>query len=323
MRDAAFSATSLARLGSYDEAFSYLDWVLRVLDQRVEPDRFSPVYNVAGHHLPPEAEIAELPGYGSSRPVRIGNAAGDQFQSDIFGPILDLMAVLVTSGQNLSAEHWRLTEASVLAVSRRWNEPDHGIWQTRTGPRHHVYTKVMCWVAVDRAIEIAKGFVDQPPQAWFDLRNEIAEDVLEKGWKPSIDSFSASYDNEDLDASVLAIGLYGLIPTEDPRYISTVTTIAKRLRNGPTVYRYLADDGLPGKEGGIHMMTAWLVKALGLTGSADKARELFSQLCELTGATGLLSDQYDPSNERSLGNVPQAISHAGLIDGAVFLSQLD
>ena len=322
LRDAALTAASLVRLGSNGEAMSYLDWVLRILETGKEPERLSPLYNVTGHHLPPEAEIAELPGYGSSRPVRIGNAADGQVQLDVFGPIVDLVYVLLRSGEELSTEHWRLVEAMVLAVSRRWKEPDHGIWEIRKPARHHVYTKVMCWVTVDRAIAIAREFLDREPKAWITLREEIADDVLSNGWKTELNSFSAAYDGVDLDASVLAIGMWGLVDPKDPRFVSTVEAVAKGLQDGPTVYRYLDDDGLPGKEGGFHLMTTWLIESLALIGRTADANNLFREFCDLTGATGLLSEEYDPESGQALGNLPQAYSHLGLINNAILLEQL-
>lgn len=319
LRDAAWAAATLVRLGSRAEAMAYLDWVVGLLENRADPERLAPLYNVAGHHLPPEAEINSLPGYGGSRPVRVGNAAEGQVQLDIFGPVVDLVHLLSAEGEALSAEHWRLVESMVLAVSRRWQDPDHGIWEIRKPPRHHVYSKVMCWLAVDRAITIAEQFLDREPAAWVELRDQIAAEVLEKGWKPALGSFSAAYDGDDLDASVLAVGLSGLLPPGDERFRSTVAIVERELRTGPTVHRYNDDDGLPGRGAGHNLMTSWLVNALALTGRREDAEFLFKELCELGGPTGLLAEQYDPESGRALGNVPMAWSHLGLIDSALIL----
>jgi trehalose 6-phosphate phosphatase len=297
----------------------FLDWVLRILETRTDPERLAPLYNVTGRHLAPEAEINDLPGYGGSRPVRVGNAADGQVQLDVFGPVVDLAHVLMERGEALSTEHWRLVESMVLGVSRRWHEPDHGIWEIRKAPRHHVYSKLMCWVTVDRAIAIAEEFLDREPAAWVTLRDTIAADVLERGWKPRIGAFSAAYDGDDLDASVLALGLWGLVPADDERFVTTVATLERELRHGPTVHRYLGDDGLPGREGGFHLMTSWLIDAMTLTGRRGDAEALFDELCELTGPTGLLTEQYDPEQKRALGNLPQAYSHLGLIGNALTL----
>lgn len=320
LRDAALSATALAHINAHAEGMAYLDWVLNILETRSDPERLVPLYNVTGRHLPPEAEIAELPGYGGSRPVRVGNAADGQVQLDVFGPIVDLVHVLLSRGEALSTEHWKLVEAMVLAVSRRWQEPDHGIWEIRKQPRHHVYSKVMCWVTVDRAIAIADQFLDREPEAWVTLRDDIASDILANGWNADRGSFTAAYDGDDLDASALAVGMWGLIDPKDERFASTVAAVERELRDGPTVYRYLEDDGLPGREGGFNMMTSWLIDSLALIGREDDALELFNELVGLVGKTGMMVEEYDPKSERGLGNLPQAYSHLGLINNARILS---
>ena len=320
LRDAALSAAALVRLGSDDEAMAFLDWVLRILEQRDDPERLHPLYLVTGRHLPPEAEIAELAGYAGSRPVRVGNAAERQVQLDVFGPIVDLVARLVDAGAPLSSQHWRLVEAMVRAVERRWHEPDNGIWEIRKPPRHHVHSKVMCWLTVDRAIAVADHFTDPDQHEWRALRDAIAADVLEHGWKDDVGAFTAAYDGTDLDASVLVVGVSGLPPHDDGRFLATVDAVERELRDGPTVYRYRADDGLPGAEGGFHLMTSWLIDALHLVGRNDDARALFDGLVALAGPTGLLSEEYDPGADRSLGNHPQAYSHLGLINNALTLA---
>jgi trehalose-phosphatase len=320
LRDAALSAAALVRLGSHGEAMGFLDWVLRVLDQRSdEPSRLHPLYLVTGRHLPPEADIAELPGYAGSRPVRVGNAAERQVQLDVFGPIVDLIALLGEVGAPLSSEHWRLVQAMVDAVEQRWNEPDHGIWEARRPPRHHVYSKTMCWVTVDRALRVAGEFVDHDHAGWRDLRGRIADDLLSRGWKDEVGSFTAAYDGTDLDASSLAVGLWGLLEPGDARFTGTVAGVEESLRQGPTVFRYHYDDGLPGQEGGFHLMTSWLIDAYLLIGRPEDARTLFGHLVNRVGGTGLLSEEWDPATGRALGNHPQAYSHLGLINNALNL----
>lgn len=319
LRHASLSASALARLGSAGEGMALLDWLLRLLATRTDPERLAPLYNVNGRHLPPEAEIAELPGYGGSRPVRVGNAADGQIQLDVFGPIVDLVHTLLQRGAALSAEHWRLVESMVLAVSRKWTQADHGIWEIRRPPRHHVYSKVMCWQAVDRAIAIADQFLDREPTSWLHLRDQIADDVLTQGWKPGRGSFGAAYDGDDLDASALAVGLSGLLDPTDERFVSTVNTIERELCRDGIVYRYLADDGLPGREGGYHLVTSWLIDSLALIDRHDDALALFDQLCRRAGSTGILTEQYDPEAGRALGNLPQAYSHLALINNALNL----
>ena len=275
---------------------AYLDWVLGILEHRDDPERLHPLYLVTGRHLPPEADIAELAGYAGSRPVRVGNAAERQVQLDVFGPIVDLIWLLATEGAPLSGQHWQLVQAMVGAVEKRWQEPDHGIWEVRRSPRHHVHSKVMCWVTVDRALRVADDFVDGDHRDWELLRDQIRDDVLERGWKDDVGAFTAAYDGTDIDASVLAVGLYGLVDPGDDRFLRTVDAVERELREGSTVFRYRGDDGLPGTEGGFHLMTSWLVDAYLATGREADARELFGGLAAAAGQTGLLSEEIDPDH---------------------------
>lgn len=319
LRDASMAAATLVDLGSPAEAIAFLDWVLRLLQTRTEPEQLAPLYNVTGRHLPPEAEIAELPGYGGSRPVRVGNAADRQVQLDGYGAVVDLVHRLDRAGHPVTVDHWHLVESMVLAVARRWREPDQGIWQTRIQPRHHIHSKVMCWVAVDRAIALADRFLDREPSTWIDLRDQIAADTIAYGWNGAVGAFTSAYDSSDLDASALVIGLSGLLSPDDDRYRATVAAVEHQLRSGPTVLRYRGDDGLPGREGGHRLATSWLVDALCVTGRHRAAGEVFEGLCRLVGHTGLLSEEYDAETGRSLGNLPHTQAHVGLITNALAL----
>ena len=321
LRDAAMAATALARLGSTGVGTRFIDWLLGILDRDDAPEWFRPVYTVTGGHLSVEAEIRELPGYRGSRPVRVGNAAAQQLQLDIFGPIMELVALLAESGAAISTEHWRLTEAIVNAVGQRWHEPDHGIWEIRRPRQHYVHSKVMCWMAVDRALRIALAFSARQPAEWLSLREEIAHDVLEHGWSRAAGAFTATYDDTALDAAALQVGPSGLIPGSDPRFVSTVEAVERTLRRGPTVYRYLYDDGLPGREGGFHLCTSWLIEALVLVGRVGHARDLLDQFSALFGPTGLAPEMYCPRTRQSLGNHPQAYSHIGLINAALAVAR--
>ncbi len=319
LRDGAMAATSLVRLGSVEEAMRFLDWVIAVVQNCASPERLHPLYTVSGSELGTEAEIGDLGGYRCSRPVRVGNAAAQQVQLDVFGPIVALVAELSEQDAPLSTEHWRLVEAMVLAVQRRWSEPDHGIWEIRKARRHHVHTKVMSWMTVDRAIRIATRFLGREMPEWQRLLDEIRFDVLEHGYKPGINAFTAAYDGQDLDAAALTIGLTGLVAPDDPRFIGTVEAVERVLRDGPTVYRYLADDGLPGHEGGFYLCAGWLIESYLLIGRLDDARSLFEAMCDLAGPTGLMSEEYLPAGGLALGNSPQAYSHLAVIDAAVAL----
>ncbi|MCB9855737.1 MAG: trehalose-phosphatase [Phycisphaerales bacterium] len=321
LRDAAMSAATLVKLGSTTEAMEYLDWLLGIVDRSESPERLSPLYGVAGETLGIEADVGELSGYCGSRPVRVGNSAARQIQLDVFGPNVELVALLSERDAPLSSDHWRLVEAMVRAVEKRWHEPDHGIWEIRKPRRHHVHSKVMCWMTVDRAIHVANRFLDRDREDWRILRDQIAADVLQNGYKANVRAFTAAYDGEDLDASALAVGISGLLPPDDERFAGTVEAVEKALSEGPTVYRYRADDGLPGVEGGFFICASWLIDAYILLGEREKANDLFSVMLDLVGPTWSLSEQYDPPSGRALGNVPQAYSYIGLIENALRLSE--
>lgn len=320
-RDASLAASALVRLGNTGIALKLLDWLAGVVERCESPDRLHPVYTVAGTHLGPEGEIGELPGYADSRPVRIGNAAANQVQLDVFGPIVELVAMLAENDAPITPEHGRLVESMVQAVALRWQEPDHGIWEIRGPKRHHVHTKAMCWHAVDRAITVAEKGMGKSRTDWERLREAIAQDVLANGWDPHVGAFTAAYGEDDLDASALAIGLTGLIDPRDERFVRTVEAIEKSLRNGPTVYRYTCDDGLAGEEGGWFLCTAWLIESMALCGRLADARALFDQMCACAGSTGLLAEEFDPPTGLSLGNFPQAYSHLGVINAALALEK--
>jgi trehalose 6-phosphate phosphatase len=320
LRDAAMSATALVKLGSFGEAMAFLDWMLGVIDRAAAPDRLMPLYTVTGHEVGAEAEISELAGYAGSRPVRVGNAARGQVQLDVFGPITELVWQLLVAEAPLSSEHWRLVDATVRAVAARWPEPDHGIWEIRRPRRHHVHSKVMCWLTVDRGIRISERFLDRRRPEWEGLRDAVAADILTQGWDEAAGTFTAAYGATDLDAATLWVGLSGLLPGTDPRFLGTLAAIERGLRDGPTVYRYLADDGLPGREGGFFLCTSWLVEALVRAGRRDDAEALFEAMVERAGPEGLLPEQFDPVLGRTLGNHPQAYSHIGLIENALALS---
>jgi trehalose-phosphatase len=322
LRDAAMSAQSLVSLGSGVEAEELLAWTSRIVTGTAgHPERLHPLYTVEGFELGAEAVIETLPGYAGSRPVRVGNAANRQVQLDVFGPIADLIAHYTELRGELDESHVQLMNDMVEAVSRRWHEPDHGIWEARIAPRHHIYSKVMGWLTVDRALRLGEqhGMPVQPE--WAGLRDEIAQDVLTRGWNEDAGAYTVAYDHSEIDASSLWIGLSGLLADDDPRFLATVLAVEAELRSGPIVYRYRWDDGLPGREGGFHICSAWLVEAYLRTGRRADAEELFGQLMDCAGPTGLLPEQYDPMTERGLGNHPQAYSHLGLINCALLLDR--
>lgn len=323
LRDAAMTAEALLELGSANEAMQYLDWVLTVLDRSPSAECLRPLYTVTGHELGSEGEIAELSGYAGSRPVRVGNGAAQQVQLDVFGPIVDLVWGLIVRDSPVSTEHWRLVEQMAQAVEARWEEPDHGIWEIRKPRRHHVHSKVMCWMTADRTARIAPHFDESQAPRWQALADRIAAEILHRGYNEQRGAFTAAYDSDDLDAAALFVGLAGLIPGDDPRFQSTVRAIESELRDGPAVYRYRTDDGLPGEEGGLHICASWLVESYLLAGRRDDAEELFNAYASLAGPTGLLSEEYSPPLGLALGNHPQAYSHLGLVRNAVRLARTD
>ncbi|SEF29487.1 trehalose-phosphatase [Amycolatopsis pretoriensis] len=320
IRDAAMTVRELVHLGSIEEAEGYLRWLHGVLATLAGPERLHPLYTLAGSVIGAEAVIESLPGYAGSRPVRVGNLANHQVQLDVFGPVVELVGTLAAARSDLRDEDWQLVRAMAEAVTRRWNEPDHGIWEERHVPRHRVYSRVMCWVTIDRAIKLGEQYGREIPGNWQGLREEIKHDVLTHGWNDEVQAFTTAYDGTDLDAASLFVGLTGLIDPADERFQQTVTAIEAELRSGSTVYRYRRDDGLPGGEGGFHICAAWLIEAYLLTGRRTEAQELFDQIVAAAGPTGLLPEQYDPIAERSLGNHPQAYSHIGLIRCANLLA---
>lgn len=317
-RDAALSASALVRLGATGPALKYLDWVLGIVENCEPGSMISPVYTVTGGHLGSEGEIAELAGYRGSRPVRVGNAAAQQVQLDVFGPIAELLALLAERGAALSSEHWRLVERMVAAVERRWMLPDHGIWEVRRPRQHHVHSKVMCWQTVDRSLRVA-AYLGQRRPAWTELAGQIAADILARGWNREVGAFCATYDDQEADAAALCVGLSGLLPPTEERVTATIDFVQRGLQAGPTLYRYRYDDGLPGIEGGFLLCSAWLIEACAAAGRVEQARRLLDDYVALAGPTGLFAEEYDPAARIALGNFPQAYSHLGLINAALAL----
>jgi trehalose-phosphatase len=318
-RDAAIAATALLKIGGLEEAVDLLDWLLGVFERALAPDRINPLYTVTGAEIPIEGEIGDLPGYGGSRPVRVGNAAARQVQLDVFGPIAELLYELARRDASITPQHWFVAESVVAAVRARWDNADHGIWEIRGRPRRHVHSKVMCWLTIDRTIKSAHLLRDDPNPEWETLRQRIAEDVLEHGWNERVGAFTGAYGMDEVDAASLWVGLSGLLDPNDERFHRTIAAVERELLRDGAVYRYKYDDGLPGFEGAFHLCTCWLILSYHLVGRRHDAMALFERYLAFAGPTGLLSEEYGVNSGLALGNHPQAYSHAGLIECALAL----
>lgn len=321
-RDGAMAAAALVRLGNTGIAMRFLDFLASIVANLPSPDRLRPIYDVVGHDLGSEAEISDLTGYAQSRPVRIGNAAAAQVQLDVFGPIVDLAALVAERGAPVTPEVWRLVESMVRAVSMRWREPDQGVWEIRAPARHHVHSKIMCYHAVDRALVVADLALGHSRPEWAALRDEIARDVLDHAWSDELQAYTGFYAGRTLDAAVLLMAGTSLVALAPERFAKTVDAINNTLRGGPVVRRYLEEDGLPGEEGGMIICACWLVEALARVGRVRDARELLDQIVAVVPHSGLLSEQIEPETHAALGNTPQAYSHLGLINAVLCLESV-
>ena len=284
------------------------------------------MYGIAGERRLPEWEVPWLPGYENSRPVRIGNAAVAQLQLDVYGEIMDAMHLARHVGIRPGANSWHLQRHLVDFVEKHWSEPDEGIWEIRGPRRHFTHSKVMAWVAVDRAVRAVEEFnLEGDLDRWRALRQKIFDDVCANGFHAGRGCFTQSYGSDQLDASLLMIPLVGFLPATDPRVVATVQAIRRELMFGGLVYRYhptesVSVDGLPPGEGAFLPCSFWLVDCLYLMGQHDDARALFNKLLSLQTPLGLIAEEYDPKYKRLVGNFPQAFSHVGLVNSAQNLS---
>ncbi len=318
LRDTAFTLLILMQAGYVEEAVEWRKWLLRAIAGA--PAQIQTIYGICGERQLVEWEADWLPGYESSKPVRIGNAAVNQFQLDVFG---EVAAALSRTPQ--AEDEIRLSASSVQAalidhLCQVWPNPDEGIWETRGGPEHFTHSKVMAWVALDRAIKHHEQYDGKGDvKRWKKNRDMIHREVCRKGFDKKLNSFVQSYGSKQLDASCLRIGLVGFLPPDDPRFVGTVEAIEKRLMKGGFVERYdtkKTDDGLSGSEGAFLACSFWMVTSLWLIGRKDDARVMFDRLLALRNDVGLLSEEYDPVAKRMVGNFPQALSHIALLQSA-------
>jgi GH15 family glucan-1,4-alpha-glucosidase len=289
------------------------------------------MYGIRGERDLTEHELPHLSGYENSRPIRIGNGAAEQKQLDVFGEVLDCIHLYRRQGgferydERLEGPLWEMMRTLVEHVCAHWHEPDSGIWEVRGGLRHFVYSKVMCWVALDRGIKAAEQLhLDADLPRWHYVRDQIRADILIHGYNTSIGAFTQSYNDTTLDASNLLLPLVGFIAADDPRMRSTVDRIIEQLTDYEGfVYRYKSDDGLAGSEGTFAICTFWLVDNLAMQGRVAEARSLFERLLTYAGHLNLFSEEIDSHNKVALGNYPQAFTHIALINSALNLQKAE
>ena len=324
LRDATFTLLAFMHLGYYDEARAWRDWLIRAVAG--SPRQAQIMYGVGGERWLPELIVPWLPGYENSSPVRIGNAAYRQLQIDVFGEIADAMFRALKAGMEPSERGRALRPIMLEYLARAWRQPDEGVWETRGGRQHFVHSKVMAWVAFDRAANEAKAQAfNESRRRWREIADEIHAEVCERGFDRDLNSFVQAYGSKRLDASLLLIPLVGFLPAADPRIRGTLRVIEDRLLiDGEFVLRYEAEnagDGLPAGEGAFLACSFWLVDNYVLQGRYAEARKLFDRLLSRCNDVGLLAEEFDPLTGRMLGNFPQAYSHVGLINSALNLSR--
>jgi len=325
IRDATLTLNALMVGGYTTEAVAWRNWLLRAVAG--EPSRLQVLYGPAGERRLPELELDWLPGYAGSRPVRVGNAAVRQRQLDIYGEVMDVLDAAREIGVHADAPTWSLQQALLAFIEKSWREADHGIWEVRGPMRHFTHSKVMAWVAMDRAVRAVERFHHAGPvDRWRAERQAIHDDVCRNGFNRRVGAFTMFYGSDELDASLLMIPLVGFLPATDPRVAGTVAAIERELRAGPIVRRYRADekiravDGLPPGEGAFLPCSFWLADTYALQGRTADAERLFERLLGMRNEVGLLAEAWDPVNDRLVGNFPQAFTHVGLINAAHHLS---
>ncbi|WP_267241419.1 glycoside hydrolase family 15 protein [Streptomyces sp. PR69] len=325
LRDASLTLSALLTAGYLDEAKAWRDWLLRAVAG--DPADLQIMYGLAGERRLPEMEVPWLGGYGGSAPVRIGNEAVSQLQLDVYGEVMDALALARDSGLTTEEHAWSLQLSLLGFLESTWREPDEGLWEVRGPRRHFVHSKVMAWVAADRAVRTLEDYPALHGDAarWRAMRDEVHREVCEKGYDPERNTFTQSYGSRELDAATLLIPRLGFLPPDDPRVIGTVDAVRAELGEDGLVRRYstagVAVDGLPGREGTFLACSFWLADALRMTGRVKEARQRFEQLLALRNDVGLLAEEYDVAGRRQLGNFPQAFSHIALVNTAIALSR--
>jgi GH15 family glucan-1,4-alpha-glucosidase len=325
LRDATLTLVAMLSVGYHDEAKAWRSWLLRAVAG--DPADLQIMYGLGGERRLDERVLEWLPGFEGSRPVRVGNAASTQLQLDVYGEVLDAGYQTLVNGVDGDDSAWSLTRILLAWLEDGWRLKDAGIWEVRGPLRHFTHSKVMAWVAFDRAVRMHDEFgLAGPVDRWRALRTEIREEVLVRAWSETKQSFTQSYDSDDLDASSLLMPSVGFLDAADPRFTSTVAAIRRELTLDGLVQRYLPRpdgevDGIDAGEGVFLPCSFWLADALALQGRHDEARELFERLLDLRNDVGLLSEEYDPATRRQLGNFPQAFTHLALVNTALVLGR--
>ena len=321
LRDAAFTVRALLGLGYRREAHAFAEWLLYTT-QLTHP-ALQVLYTVYGEAHVPERTLDYLDGYRHSRPVRVGNAASNQLQLDVYGEVLDALRIYRRTGGTFDRDARNLVTGLAQVITRRWREPDDGIWEVRSGRAQHVHSKVMAWAGLRAARELAqRDSLGVSPSELTRVADEIHAWVLAHGYDAAAGSFTRT-PGHNLDAALLVIPLVDFLPYRDPRVISTVEAVQRHLAHDDLVYRYVGQDGLPGGEGAFVLCSFWLVEALAHIGRLDEAHANFQRLLQRRNVLGLLSEEIDPGSGAFLGNFPQAFSHIGLINAAVTLQELE
>jgi len=325
LRDASFTIYGLMRLGLTQEAERFMGWLAQRCHE-LDPDgSLQPFYGIDGRRELPEYALDHLDGYRGSRPVRIGNAAYRQSQIDIYGELLDSIYLYNKYGAPISYDLWRELQRLLEYVCKHWREPDHGLWEMRSEPRHYVYSKLMCWVALDRALRLAnKRSFPADQERWLKIRDGIYLEIMERGWHPDLGAFVQSYESDELDASTLLMPMVFFVSPTDPRMLLTIEQTRKQLALDGLVYRYRpgADslDGLRGREGAFSICSFWLVEAMTRAGQIEEARLMFEKMLGYANHVGLYAEEISHRGE-ALGNFPQAFTHLGLISAAFNLDR--
>jgi len=322
LRDASFTLSALLSCGCVEEANAWLNWLLRATAGH--PSELQVLYGVAGERRLTEFKVHWLQGYESSTPVRIGNAATNQFQLDVFGEILDAVHKWWSLTRNVSEFGWTLIRSMIDFLEKAWHRPDEGIWEVRGPRRQFTHSKLMAWVAFDRVIEIAERTeFDGPVEKWRKIREKIRKDICKKAFNQDLNSFVQYYGASLLDAAVLRMPLVGFLPIEDERIQGTIAAIEKKLMVDGFLHRYESSaevDGLPEGEGSFTMCTLWYADVLHMSGREEEAEQVLKRVLGVCNDLGLLSEMYDPKLKRQVGNFPQAFSHVGLVNTALRLS---